>query len=470
MSPATTIRAEIINHITSFGHTFSSFGLASGINKGVISAILNNNPPKPISVRQIDLITKALGYAEGALYDLYVGECFVNEKPNGRRISSFLVRCAELGKEDTIAHVLSRLMENLTYLPLIFSIAERLYISGKTKESIIFYICVAEHEKYQHSERLAISQYRIFRASIGLDAEQNMEATLQFIAYRKRLPENYQLDALLQLMDIYYTMNKWEKAEYYADESIALSTIVLQNEKRKKLGNRPYEQLVTDKPLVNYYAYGYLMKGVALQKQGRYEEALKYVAGYADLSWVEGLDQEGRLIVEKYHMWAIANKYTLEILMGNESILPQYTQLLQDNPQEILPGLLTIMESANQHGFSVDDILEQFNDAIQEYEKEPFSYLSNGYSDVSNKVKYANFCYQIAIYQFSNKRYREAIKNTLQSLTINDNINKKSEVIDSMSLFDIYRNFATEEELKEYDRFIKGGCNHESSDSFVNSS
>jgi hypothetical protein len=143
---------------------------------------------------------------------------------------------------------------------------------------------------------------------------------------------------------------------------------------------------------------------------------------------------------------------------------------LQDNPQEILPGLLTIMESANQHGFSVDDILEQFNDAIQEYEKEPFSYLSNGYSDVSNKVKYANFCYQIAIYQFSNKRYREAIKNTLQSLTINDNINKKGEVIDSMSLFDIYRNFATEEELKEYDRFIKGGCNHESSDSFVNSS
>ncbi|MGF7049553.1 tetratricopeptide (TPR) repeat protein [Paenibacillus sp. DS2015] len=466
MSPATTIRAEIINHIESFGHTLTSFGQASGINKGVISAILNNNPPKPISVRQVDLITEALGYDEGALYNMYVDECFVNEKPNGRRISSFLIRCAELGKEDTIDYVLSRLMENLTYLTLIFSIAERLYISGKTKESIIFYKCVAENEKYQHSERLAISQYRIFRASIGLDAEQSMEVTLQFIAYRKRLPENYQLDALVELMNIYYTMNKWEKVEQYADELITLSTIVLQNEKRLRLGNRSDEPLVTDKPLVNYYAYGYLMKGVALEQEGSYKEALKYVAGYADLSWIEGLDQEGHLIVERYHMWSIANTYTLEILMGNVNILPEYTQLLHDNPQEILPGLLTIMKSVNRHGFSVDDILVQFNDAILEYEKDPFSDLSNGYTNVYNRVRYADLCYQIAIYHFTKMRYREGIRHTLQSITINANINRKSEVIDSMSLFDRYRRFATEEELKQYSRIIKGGCNHENIGSF----
>ncbi|AJS58911.1 hypothetical protein [Paenibacillus sp. IHBB 10380] len=470
MSPATTIRAEIINHIASFGHTFSSFGLASGINKGVISAILNNNPPKPISVRQIDLITKALGYAEGALYDLYVGECFVNEKPNGRRISSFLIRCAELGKEDTIANVLSRLMENLTYVTLIFSIAEQLYTSGKTQESIIFYKCVSEHEKYQHSERLAISQYRIFRASLGLDAELNMEVTLQFIAYRKRLPENYQLDALYKILNIYYSMNKWEKIEYYADELIVLSNIVLQSEKSRRLGKRPYERLNTEKPLVGYYGYGYLMKGSALEHLGRYEEAMKYVAAYADLSWVEVSDQQGQLLVEKFRVWAIANTYTLKILMGNVSILPEYTQLLQDHSQEVLPGLLTIMESANQHGFSVDDILEQFNDAIQEYEKDPFSDLSNGYTDVSNRIRCANLCYQIALYQFGNKRYREGIRSSLQSFTIYANINKKGGIIASMSLFDNYRRLASKEELEEYNRIIKGGCNYENFGGFVNSS
>ena len=470
MSPRTTIRAEIINHLEENGHTYSSFGQSLGINKGVISAILNNNPPKPISVRQIDLITKGLGYAEGALYDLYVEECFFNEKPNGRRISAFLIRCAELGKEDCIAEVLSRLMENLIYVALIFSIAEKLYMSEMTKESIIFYRCVAEHEKYQHSERLAISQYRIFSATIGLDSELNMEATLQFVPYRKRLPENYQLDALYQLLNIYYTMNKYDKVEQYADELIVLSNIVLQDETSRRLGKRSYEPLVTEKPLFVYYAYGYLMKGSALESLERYEEAMKYVAVYADLSWIEGLDQEGLLIVEKYRMWAIANTYSLEILMGNVNILPSYTQILKDNPKEILTGLLTIMRSANRHGFSVDDILELFSDVFQEYQKDPFSNINNGYSDVINRVSFANLCYEIAKYQFGNKRYREGMRNTLQSLTINAKINKKGEIIDSMSLFERYRSFASAEELGEYDQIIKGGYNYEGNSSFVNSS
>lgn len=469
MSPATTIRSEIINHLERFGHSFSSFGQASGINKGVISAILNNNPPKPISVRQIDLITKALGYDEGALYDLFVEECFANEKPNGRRIGSFLIRCSELGKEDTIAQVLSRLMENLTYLTLVFSLAENLYTSGKMKESIIYYKCVAEHERYQHSERLAISQYRIFRASIGFDTEHNMEATLQFIPYRKRLPENYQLDALFQIINAYYVMNKWDKTEHYADELILLSNIVIKNEKRKMLGKRPYEQLVTDRPLVTYYGYGYLVKGVVLEHEGRYEESMTYVSTYADLSWFEGLDENGHLSVERYRTWAIGNMYTLEILMGNVSVFPEYIQLLQDNPNEILLGLLTIMKSANIHGLSVDNILEKFKDVIQEYQNDDLLLkLSNGYMLSLNRFKCANLCYQIAIYQFGNKRYREAIRNIFQSITIYAIINKKGGVIDSISLFEKYRSYASQEELKEYDNLIKRGNNHENSNGFVN--
>ncbi|OAB42799.1 hypothetical protein [Paenibacillus glacialis] len=464
MSPATTIRAEIINHLERFGHSFSSFGQATGINKGVISAILNKNPPKPISVRQIDLITKALGFEEGALYDLFVEECFANEKPNGRRIGSFLIRCSELGKEDTIAQVLNRLMENLTYLTLVFSLAEKLYTSGQTKESIIYYKCVAEHERYQHSERLAISQYRIFRASIGLDAERNMEVALQFALYCKRLPESYQLDALSQISNIYYAMNKWDKVEQYTDELIVLSNIVLQSEKRRTIGKRPIEHLITEKPLVYYYGYGYLLKGVVLEHQGRYEEGMAAVSLYADLSWIDGLDQQGRVWMEKFQMWAVANTYTLQILMGNVSILPEYTQLLQDNPKEVLPGLSTIIKSANQHGFLVDDILEKFKDAIQGYQRDLLSKLCNGYEDVFNRLRYANLCYQIAIYQFDNKKYREGMKFIFQSLTIYANINKKKEIIDSMSLFEKYRSCALQEELEEYDIIIKRGCNNEISE------
>ncbi|OAB47569.1 hypothetical protein [Paenibacillus antarcticus] len=469
MSPAITIRSEIINHLERFGHSFSSFGQASGINKGVISAILNNNPPKPISVRQIDLITKALGYDEGALYDLFVEECFANEKPNGRRIGSFLIRCSELGKEDTIAQVLTRLMENLTYLTLVFSLAENLYTSGKMKESIIYYKCVAEHERYQHSERLAISQYRIFRASIGLDTEHNMEATLQFIPYRKRLPENYQLDALSQISNIYYALNKWDKMGQYADELIDIANIVLRSEKHRMRGKRPYERLVMDRPLVVYYGYGYLMKGVALEYQGHYKESMKYVLAYSDLSWIEGLDVEGQLEVKKYQMWSAANAFTLEILMGNTSVLTEYTLLLQDNPKEVLRGLITITKAANEHGFTIDDILKNFHDAIQIFH-DPISESSENYKDLFGLISFADLCYQIAIYQFNKKRYREGISRILQSFTIYANINKKREIINSMSLFEIYRDFASKEDFEEYGGIIKRGCNYEESNIIFNSS
>ncbi|MHA0856890.1 DNA-binding protein [Paenibacillus sp. CMAA1364] len=467
MSHSTTIRTELLNYIACNGHTFSSFGQVSGINKGVISAILNNNPPKPISVRQFDLITKALGYEEGALYDLFLEECFVNGKPNGRRVSAFLIRCAELGKEDYITEVLSKLMENITYVTLIFSIAERLYMSEKKQESIIFYKCVAENEKYQHSERLALSQYRIFRASLGLDLEINMEATLQFVPYRKRLAENYQLDALYQLMNIYYNIDNYKKVQQYADEMIILSNIVLQNEKNRSLKKRDYNSLLTEKPLLIYYAYGLLMKGAALEHQGRYQEALEYVRLYADLSYIEGLDEAELQVVEQYRLWSIANTFTLEIRMGNVKMVAEYSQLLRDNPKEILPGLLTIVQSANQHSYTIEDTLEDFKDAINEFEKRPFPILTNGYSHVFNRVSYANLCYQLGIYYFNNENYREGMRNTLQSITFYASMSKNGEIVDSMTLFETFRSFATTEEISEYEKIIKGGYNHEKSGDFV---
>lgn len=46
------------------------FADASKVNPGTLSGILNRNPPRPISVNQLDLITEAMGLEEG---------CFVRD-------------------------------------------------------------------------------------------------------------------------------------------------------------------------------------------------------------------------------------------------------------------------------------------------------------------------------------------------------------------------------------------------------
>jgi hypothetical protein len=123
----------------------------------------------------MDLITKALGYPEGWLYELYIDECFYEGKGHWKRIKPFLLRCVELGREDCIQKVLSRLTEDLSYVPTIFELAEELHEAGKKKEFIPFYECVIENERYRYSERLAISQYKRFKACTMSDLEKSLE-------------------------------------------------------------------------------------------------------------------------------------------------------------------------------------------------------------------------------------------------------------------------------------------------------
>ncbi|MDT2287101.1 hypothetical protein P7H17_15140 [Paenibacillus larvae] len=63
--------------------------------------------------------------------------------------------------------------------------------------------------------------------------------------------------------------------------------------------------------------------------------------------------------MDKFRLWAKANKYTVELLLGNTGVLDEYTNFLTDYPNEILSGLLTIIKAANTFGFSIDHILER---------------------------------------------------------------------------------------------------------------
>ncbi|MCP3794793.1 DNA-binding protein [Paenibacillus sp. CH40] len=450
MENATTIRSEIEKELKLGGYTFNSFGQATGLNRGIFSAMLNGNPPKPISVRQMDLITKAFNYPEGWLYDLYVDECFYDGRPHWKRVKPFLIRCVEVGNLRCVEKVLSRLMEDLNHIPTIFALAEELYEEGKLKEAIPFYECVIENEKYQHSERLAISHYRIFSISVSESMERNLEAALRFVPFRNRVPLEYHLDGLLKLLNLYHNLHQWKEAERYADELRALTTIVCKSRET----NKKSFTLKTERHLVVYYGQGYLMKGIALEKQERYEEAMKYISGYADLSWFEDLGGIGQKEVQKFTLWANANQLSLKILMGDTSSLPMYIQFLKNNPPEILLGLLTIVESANKHGFLIEHILQQFSHELASFNNE-LSMEASYYKQSFSYDTYADLCYQLAIYMFNNLSHEKGIYYVLKSLKKCLEISSKEKFMICTALFERFRNKATKDQKSEYEGIME---------------
>ncbi|URJ50037.1 DNA-binding protein [Paenibacillus polymyxa] len=450
MENATTIRSEIEKELKLGGYTFNSFGQATGLNRGIFSAMLNGNPPKPISVRQMDLITKAFNYPEGWLYDLYVDECFYDGRPHWKRVKPFLIRCVEVGNLRCVEKVLSRLMEDLNHIPTIFALAEELYEEGKLKEAIPFYECVIENEKYQHSERLAISHYRIFSISVSESMERNLEAALRFVPFRNRVPLEYHLDGLLKLLNLYHNLHQWKEAEHYADELRALTTIVCKSRET----NKKSFTLKTERHLVVYYGQGYLMKGIALEKQERYEEAMKYISGYADLSWFEDLGEIGQKEVQKFTLWANANQLSLKILMGDTSSLPMYIQFLKNNPPEILLGLLTIVESANKHGFLIEHILQQFSHELASFNNE-LSMKASYYKQSFSYDTYADLCYQLAIYMFNNLSHEKGIYYVLKSLKKCLEISSKEKFMICTALFERFRNKATKDQKSEYEGIME---------------
>lgn len=422
-----SLRSEIEQCRRQYGYTISKLGELAGINPGSLSEILNGNPPRAITIGQLDALAIVFGHEVGWLYELYTEECISESRISRPRLIPYLIRCVEVGRNDCIEAALPLLMENPKNISLLFALAEQLYEDGKWQEAVTFYEYVIENEKDNYSKQFVMSQYRLFRARLGTNAEENWEAVIGFSPYRKRLPEDYQLDALFQLTRVSFALQKWEKSERYADELRHLADSVYKLELDRVKRNKKREPLKTERHLVFYYAMGRLFKGVALELQGRYEQSKQYVRGYANLDWFELLDDVGRQEVAKFKVWARANFYTLEVLSGNTSILEEYTDYLESLPiNEVLAGFISIMKAANTYHYCVDAILERFSTQIASFAQ---------FTDVIGLDRQLQFRYQMAIYEFGKGRIERGIEETLRCLSLANLMNRHDEALTYITLF-----------------------------------
>ncbi|OMF12468.1 hypothetical protein BK131_17705 [Paenibacillus amylolyticus] len=439
MEPTTTIRSYIEDYIRKQGYTLQYFADISGVNAGTLSAIIKGT--RPIAMAQLDLITQGMKLEEGYFYEVYGAECFVESAPHWRRLEPFLQRCAELDKLECIQKVIQQVTDDRSYISELFEMAEGMLERGQTKAARMLYECVAECEKYQHSERLALCQYRIFTLSLGQDQHENLRAAVHFEPYINRLDEERQLDAIKDLANTYLALRYWDKVFTLA-EDLEQKTKILQSYTKKKTDK---SDRITAYPLFVYRAYSNLLKSSACERQGRYEEALQYTELYASLTKIAEPDEEDQIYIDKFEGWTEANSYLYKLMMGDQGVLPAYVNYIEQNEMELLPAMINILEAANKFDHNIDDIIYKFSDQINSEVTR-----LKGYTEQVELDMYITFLLERTIYHLNRCDYPEGMRQLMHCLEEAVKIKNQTDIIHCVALYERYRNIANAEIEHQY--------------------
>lgn len=440
MEKLTTIREQLEEHLRKHGMTINRFADLSGVNSGTLSNILNGN--RPISMQQLDRITSGMGLPDGYFYDLYIDECIFHATPDWRRLGPFLLRCAELDKLDCLDRAIRMTMDNVAYAPMLFDMAETLFQEGKNEAAAILYQCVAESEKFQHSERLALCQYRLFMLSLSEDQEANLQAAVSFEPYIDRLDEEYQLDALKGLINLNVSLHRWNHVNVLARKMGSKAKI------QSSHNRKAYRSKETrTRPVIFYILYSYLIQGAVAYEQGEYDKALEYVSMYSNPDLIDEPDDEERQIIEQFKDWAEANKYLYKLMAGNDELLVDYVHYISQREDEIFNALCSIMIAANRYQLHVDHILERFKEYL--VLKEQRSHIGTIFSQVTSD-RYTRLLAELGIYYLCSERYEKGIEHILESLKNSIIINSDSGMIRCMGLYEQFRRFSTKEQEQKY--------------------
>ncbi|RRJ65311.1 XRE family transcriptional regulator [Paenibacillus oralis] len=420
MKHTTTILAEIRKFMEQNGLTLLQLSQKAGINTGSFSSILNGK--RLLNATHLDSITAALALPEGYFYEQYIEEFLAQTAPDWRRAGPFLDRCAELDKLDCIRQVTGILLDNLMYLPLLFEAAEDFFQRGLKEASAILYENVAMSERMQHSERLAMCQYRLFLLRQGEDQEKNYQAAIQFEPFVDRLDEFDQLDALKDLGNTYRCLYRWDQVEKIAHEMELKAK--MQYTLNLQSGRNAHSPKKPSRPLFSYLALSNLFLADVYNAKGDYEQALRYTYAYADLSWVKETDKDTLHWKELFQKWAEANLYVIKLSSGDVSVLPDYIAYIETKEEEILPALVIILRAANQYNINVDDILLRFDSYITASIKE--QQATDVYTDQFMSNSLAFLLYELAKYQLNKSSYKEVFDALQISLEKSVIINNKT--------------------------------------------
>ncbi|MBT2282254.1 helix-turn-helix transcriptional regulator [Paenibacillus polymyxa] len=442
-----TIKVHIEKYMREQNLKLQHFSEITRINVGTLSAILKGN--RPMSMNQLNQITSAMELEKGYFYESYGVESFIESAPHWRRLEPYLYECAELGKLDCIQQVITHVTDDRSYIEQLFEVAEDFFAKGLKEAALILYECVADSEKYQHSERLALCQYRIFLLHKTLSKFDNLNAAVRFEPFIDKLNEEVQLDAIKDLANVYGTINLWDKVFELAEELERRVDFqfLLQSNRRK---GKPR---IAFYPIFTYKAYANLLKANVSEERKQYIQALEYTDVYVNvMDEAENPTKEEKELIERFKGWAEGNRYLYTILSGDFKVLSAYLDYLDANPKEILTAFPYIIQAANQYSYDINFSLDRFQNYINEIRTE--KYLKGTYNEQALNFRYIRLFYELARYRLNQNQIGQGIEHLITSFERSVSSNDDMMCIKCIDLYGKYRDCASKTQEELYTKLI----------------
>nr|WP_324608930.1 transcriptional regulator [Paenibacillus massiliensis] len=328
-------------------------------------------------------------------------------------------------------------MENVTYYAgLVFELAEEFFAQEHYAAAKILYENVAFSEKHQHSERLAVCQYRLFKIRIGDDQPQNLRAATLFEPYVERLDEIDQLDALKDLANVYRSLREWDQVEEVAGrmkEKARIQYSIKHQHTSKREAS--FEKL--SRPLFVYITYADLLCASVCEAREDYQQALQYTDAYANLDWVKETDEDTVHWMNLFQHWAEGNTYVNKLLSGDVSVLQDYVQYIDTTNitnTELVTKLLNVLIAANRYDVDVDHILWRFDTVINSLIEQEME-LNEIYAKQVIPEQFVRFGYELAYYYLYRSMYSYGYKYLMYAMSKSHIINNKTYFLNCMGLF-----------------------------------
>ncbi|WP_055106343.1 hypothetical protein [Paenibacillus ihumii] len=257
------------------------------------------------------------------------------------------------------------------------------------------------------------------------------------------LSDAHEVDPLVKILKMAYELECWEKVIFISDK------LLTEAEKVYRSPVRFSKLRKLDRPIAYYFGYSYLMKGSALQKLKQYDKAKECIKKYENLDWLGDDCAESKKVISDFKFFAHANTLTLDILIGSIDKLPEYTAFLLDHPDEILSGLITILEAALDYSIVVDKEINLLMPYIKDF---------NAYNNHMDCTDYLSFYFLLSIYRIKHQEYHGSINLILHILNIlstSDKIGYDGCFKKAVATFEAFRSHATQDQLKEYQAIQK---------------
>ncbi|MEK4075980.1 DNA-binding protein [Paenibacillus sp. FSL M7-0656] len=264
---------------------------------------------------------------------------------------------------------------------------------------------------------------------------------------RKSILKSLKPDIIVEMLDMAVAFENWNKVMERADMLYQCVQSIHEERQEYQSKGVPAPHIHIEKPLVYYYGFSHLMRGMAHQKMGQVDQARACIAQYGDLGWMEDLDEVGMLVVQEFKHKAQMNRYALEIEAGQVQLLEEFVNFLLEHPEEWLLGLKVITEAAVRHRWQIDRVLHMSEDQM----------LGGGTEiNSSNNDDMYHYCYQRALYERWMGRAQEAVEFILQAIRLADKLGMDRYFIRCTALLESLREEATEEQIGRYKVMLEG--------------